>query len=259
LKYFYRGEFHSDKISLDIQSPAFRFGAGFFETIFYNGERVCHLEAHIKRITRSLDHYELQYVTINFEETVLEVLRQNGLISSSARVNIYYTIAANPATATPLVVAYPYTPDQERSYRLDISPPHNDSHLSAHKSMNYMHCFLAKMAAEKRGYDDAILLDGDGMIREASTAALLFSDGSEFVTPEVKHPFPSVSLEIAKSILPIINVEQASPKPAILGKYRHAYMLNSLIGMRPVVQIGETDFEPDIEGCIEVTRRVLFP
>jgi 4-amino-4-deoxychorismate lyase len=195
----------------------------------------------------------------DFETVILDVLRENQLHRICARINIYYAITSKASAATPLVAAYPYTPDTQRVYRLDNSSLRHDSHLCAHKSMNYMHYFITRTAAEKRGFDDAVLVDRDGAIREATTAALVFHDGERYFTPDVENPFPSVSLEIAKSILPISNVVQVPSKPAILGKYRHAYVLNSLIGMRPVIQIGETEFEPDEAGCTQVTRSVHFP
>ena len=58
---FYKNEFLDDKLSVDVNSPAFKYGVGFFETIAYNGKVICHLDKHLKRIIHSLDTYQIKY------------------------------------------------------------------------------------------------------------------------------------------------------------------------------------------------------
>ncbi|MBU1471008.1 MAG: aminotransferase class IV [candidate division Zixibacteria bacterium] len=271
--YYYKNAFHADSISLDIRGPIFRFGVGFFETIFYNGSIVCHLQTHVRRITGSLEFYKIPYELADFDELIPDVVKRNGLTEENARINIYYPVETDASPATPLITAYPYTLNREKIYRLDVSPYHHDSHLCAHKSMNYMHYYLARRATMQRGFDDALLVDKAGMVRETTTASVLFRDGNKFITPKTDNQFPSIALEIAASVLTLRMVGQVSPEPAIgvseagfgescptsLDQYRYAYMLNSLIGMKPIGQIGEMKFDIDSKSCEGVSQRVLFP
>jgi len=139
--------------------------------------------------------------------------------------------------------------------------------------MNYMHYYLAKRAAVQNGFDDAVLIDKSGMVREATTASILFSNGDGFVTPKTDNQFPSIALEIAKSVLTLRMVGQVSPGsaknmseagfgetcPTSMDQYRYAYVLNSLIGMKPISQIGESKFQIDAETCERVSQKVLSP
>jgi len=77
--YYYKNAFDADGISLDLRSPVFRYGVGFFETIFYNGSTACHLQAHIKRITGSLELYRMPFELVDFDGLIADVVKKNGL------------------------------------------------------------------------------------------------------------------------------------------------------------------------------------
>lgn len=53
----------------------------------------------------------------------------------------------------------------------------------AMKSGNYLNCLLAFLEAEKEGYEDAILCDGDGMVTEGTTFNVFYVKGNVLVTP----------------------------------------------------------------------------
>jgi len=53
----------------------------------------------------------------------------------------------------------------------------------AMKSGNYLNCLLAFIEAEREGYDDAILCDGDGMVTEGTTFNVFYIKGNVLVTP----------------------------------------------------------------------------
>ncbi|MCK4655856.1 MAG: aminotransferase class IV, partial [candidate division Zixibacteria bacterium] len=109
--YYYKNSYVSDRISLDVRSPAFKFGVGFFETVFYNGKIICHLDAHVSRILSSLKTYQIAYETIDFGQVIQEVLKQNELSDIYARINIYYPIEDESSPASPLIAAHPYSPE----------------------------------------------------------------------------------------------------------------------------------------------------
>jgi 4-amino-4-deoxychorismate lyase len=254
--YFYKNGFHEDQVRLNIQGPAFKFGFGFFETLFYNQKKICHLNAHLTRLFSSLETFSVPFQRVDFESVILEVLYQNGLLNKFARINIYYFLDSDQEASSPLIAATPYSSAPDKTYQLYISPNHLHTHLSSHKSMNYMYYYLERTLALQKGFDDALITNLGNHILEASTASLLFSDGIKFYSPASKYKLSSTSVAVASSVLDI-------KKKAIgldnLPAFKYVYVLNSLIGMKPVVRINDFKFDPDYKTCRLVSKKILFP
>lgn len=250
--HFADGTLNSGPVALDPASPGFRYGAGFFETLYYNGSRLCYLDAHLDRLLGSLRAHGIPYQGVDFEAVIDSVLAANRLDTSPARVNIVYPVGADEAR--PVILAAPHEPHPYKAYRLCICEERHVSTLNAHKTTSYMFFNLALRQARARGFDDAALFDFDDRILESTTGALLFKKNGEYFQPHTRYKLPSTALALAGTVLPILS------KPISLGdleQYRHAYILNSLIGMRPVVAIGETAFIPDEAACEAPTRLIL--
>jgi len=250
--HFANGKLSSGPVALDPASPGFRYGAGFFETIYYNGSALCHLDAHLDRLLGSLRTHGIAYKSVKFEAVIDSVLVANKLGSSPARVNIVYPVGTDKAD--PVILAAPYEPHPYKAYRLCICEERHVSTLNAHKTTSYMFFNLALRQARARGFDDAALFDFDDRILESTTGALLFKKNGEFFQPHTRYKLPSTALALAGTVLNVLSKPIAL---ADLEQYRHAYILNSLIGMRPVVAIGETAFVPDEAACEAPTRIIL--
>lgn len=253
--FFYRDTYQDRKVSLDVTSLAFRFGVGFFETLLYNGESICHLDSHIARMTGSLKAYDIDYATVDFGDVISEVIRLNDLSTETARVNICYLIEDESSPATPLIVAQPYEVEPDRTYSLKISPYRHVSHLCLHKTTNYMHYYLARRDAWKHGFDDALLTDENDHALETSTASLLFSDGKSFIAPESNGILPGIAIDIARRV---IGVSERPVPIESLDDFRYVYVLNSLIGMKPVALIDDTAFPIDTSTSNEITKHILL-
>lgn len=251
--HYYKNKYRDGDICLSPTSPAFRFGTGFFETLLYNGRQVCHFDRHSARIHSSLDYFCIPYEPVSFEEIIPLLLEKNGLTGRTARVNIFYPVAGS--TTTPLVTVAPYEWAQNKTYRLAYCPDQHISSLNNHKTMAYMFFNLAHARAIAEGYDDALLTDLNGRVLETTTAALLFRGGNRFIAPATAYKLPSIALDLVKEVL---EVEEESVSFDKMADMNHAYVLNSLVGMRPVTSIGgEIDFEPDEDSCLKVTNLIL--
>lgn len=249
--HYRKGEFTHQGVPMDPAAPAFRYGAGFYETILYNGRKPCHLDLHLDRLLHSLRAYGAQYAAIDFEAVILEVVNRNGLEGSPARVNIFYPMES---PAHPVVMAAPYEPKPYKAYRLCLCEDRHVSSLNTYKTTNAMFFHLARNKALQRGFDDAVLLDFEDRLLETATGALLFRRGDEFFETESPYRLASTSLWLARTTI------QVAPRPIALDalpEFEHAYILNALIGMRPVVTIGEVAFVPDEDTCREVSELIL--
>ena len=241
------GALHEGGVRLDIGSPAFRYGAGFFETILWNGRAPSRLAAHVARLEASLAHFGLSAQPVDYDYVIAEVVQANGLGGRQARVNIFAPVEEEDAAVAPIVTAAPYDPPApDRTYSLRLAAPATQGSLAVHKSMNYMLCYLERRAARALGQDDAVLTQPGGIVVEATTAALLFGDGECFCTPTGGCRLPSTTLAAARDLLP---VRDCTVRAGELRAFRHAYLLNSLQGMRPVTVIGAHAFAPDFATC----------
>ncbi len=250
--HYFRNEFSREGVCLDPAAPAFRYGAGFFETIYYNGHKPCHLEIHLDRLLHSLRAYQVKYETVDFNSVIQQIINRNGLEGETARINIFYPIEYGPAQ--PLIMAVRHEPKPYKSYRLCICNDRHVSTLNAQKTTSYMFFHLARKQALARGFHDAVLLDLDNNLLEATTGALVLEKDGDLFQVDSPYRLRSTALTVAEKVMEIL------PKTISLDglpTYRHAYILNSVIGMRPVVAIGETAFVPNEEKCRKVTEAVL--
>lgn len=252
--HYHNNGYTLEGVQMDPASPGFRYGAGFFETIYYNGREVCHLDLHLDRLLSSLRAYGLKYSAVDFEKVVAQVLNRNGLVGQTARVNIFYPVETDKAS--PVVTAAAHDPKPYKAYRLCVCEDRHVSTLNGQKTMSHMFFHLALRQARARGFDDAALFDMENNLLEATTGALVLKKDRQFVCVDSPYRLPSTALALATGVLDILPVRLPLKD---LESYRHAYILNSLIGMRPVVAIGETAFVPDDDACQRVMSLVLDP
>lgn len=251
------GRFVADALPLALDGPAFRCGMGVFETVLLHGGRPRRLERHLERLAESLKALGLTCALPGATEAariVLETARANGLAGETARVNLFCFQDSPGGRASLCVQAAPYAIDPEAARTLAVYPQAHVSHLCRHKTMANLHQRLAWEFARKHGADDAVLTDFQGNVLEAACAALVFSDGKAFYEPDTPHRLPSLALEAAR---PRLGPEAIPMTLADLPEFRHAYWLNSLGGIQPVLRIDATPFEPDWATCKPLLRELL--
>jgi len=188
---FVKGE----EAKISVWDHGLLYGDGVFEGIRAYDGKVFKLDEHIERLLHSAKALKIT-VPLTKEElkrVVLETLRINGL--KDAHVRIIVTRgpgipgldpkrAARPSV---IVTAYPYPPLLGRKpIRLKTASirrksPHSiDARI---KCLNYLDSILAKLEAVAAGADDAVMLDVNGFVAEASAANIFVVKGSTIYTP----------------------------------------------------------------------------
>jgi len=249
-------------VPLSVTGSVFRCGVGLFETILHHANELPRFERHLKRLRASLAALPIAPngpppilgESGRVREVVLEVLQANSLVGKTARVNLFCFQDALEDKASLCVVATPHSIHADSTCTLDVYPHAHTSHLCAHKTMANMHQRLAWDQARSAGMDDALLQDHDGHVLECAVAALLFSDGQRFYTSRTPYKLPSLTMEAAAQAL---TIEEIPIALADIGRFKHAYRLNSLIGIQPVAAIGGVAFEPDWKTCKPFSRKFL--
>ncbi|WP_321404708.1 aminotransferase class IV [Maridesulfovibrio sp.] len=250
--YFRNGEFIEDEVRLDLAQPAFRTGYGFFETLCWNGSKICHLDLHLERARKSLAEFGIAEEPLDYEVVISEVVAANGLDNAFARVNIFYP--AEQGRTQPIICAVPFEYIPDRTWSLKPCPQIFVTPLMAHKSTNRMDYVNAWQDAQADGFDDALLRDFAGNVLESSFASLLFRKGDTYFEPRTEYKLPGTAQKVAERY---IEIEAAEIHLAHIGQFDHVYALNSLGGMIPVTAVGEVEFEVDFVNAAMVSQFVL--
>jgi len=223
-------------------SPARRLGAGLFETVRWDGREARHWARHAARLSASLAALELRAEPLPGPDEAARLARRVGLQGRTGRINILCPFDDLDAPAAPLLLAAPYDPPPPGPVDLAVFPGAHASFLGRHKTMSHMPYLLARRHAARQGRFDALLADPDGLVVETATCSLVFADHDGLLAPA--HPFalPGTALALAAQVLPMRR------RPVLLDDlpaFRHAYVCNSLLGMRAVARIGDIVYEPD--------------
>ena len=192
-----------DDAQVHVLSHGIHYGTGAFEGIRAyktdTGTAVFRLTDHIDRLRRSTKALGIpfEYTVDELVSVCKEVMRVNGLESGYIRPITFYgtgSIGLNPAAARVHMAiaawewgAYLGEDGIENGIRVAVSSwrriGHNASMPDAKGTGGYINSVMAKTAAIKGGYDEALLLNEDGLIAEGSGENLFLVRNGLIHTP----------------------------------------------------------------------------
>ena len=177
---------------IDPADRGFNLGDGVFETIRAVGGKPAYLNRHLARLRRGAavlgmdipatdDALETAlYDVAGGQDCALRLTLTRGpaprgvLPSSPSRPTILVTAGPLPRPLPPARVMISQT-----TRRNEHSP------LACIKSLNYGDSILARQEAAALGFDDALLLNTNGNLAEATAANVFLLIGNEWVTPPI--------------------------------------------------------------------------
>jgi len=198
------------------------YGTGAFEGIrayeTENGAAVFRLTDHMKRLARSAKAVgiPLDYGVDELVKVSKEVLRVNGLTSGYLRPIIFFgtgSMGLNPQGARVHVViaawewgAYLGEDGLKNGIRVAVSSWRRIGHdafmPNAKATGGYMNSVLAKTAAVRAGYDEAILLNSEGLVAEGSGENLfLVRDGTVYTPPTFAGALEGITQDSVRTLL----------------------------------------------------------
>jgi branched-chain amino acid aminotransferase len=189
--------------NVHVLTHALHYGTGVFEGIrayrTSRGTSVFRLNDHVRRLFRSahLYHIDVPYSPEAITEAVLETVRVNGLEECYVRPLVFHgygEMGLNPLVA-PISVTVAvwkwglYLGDDalERGAKVKISSwkrlDHNIIPPAAKSTGQYINSGLAKVEAVKAGYDEAIMLNGQGYVTDGTGENVFIIKDRELFTP----------------------------------------------------------------------------
>lgn len=186
-----------------IMTHAIHYGSGFFEGIrayhTEEGPAIFRLREHLERLVRSCAYYHvtLPYTVDELERATIELIERNGFEACYIRPFVFLGTpwqALMPTKETKVHVAISCWPlgeyfNKTVGIRAKVASYRRVSStmmpMQAKAAANYMNSQLLKGEALRDGFDEAIALDMNGNVSEASVANIFLVKGNTIITPSL--------------------------------------------------------------------------
>jgi branched-chain amino acid aminotransferase len=192
-----------DDARIHVLTHSLHYGMGVFEGIRAyetdDGPGVFRLTGHMRRFANSAQilMMDLPYTVEELVQAVKDTVASTGLQSCYIRPIAYYGygemgLNTLPCTVDVAVACWPwgaYLGDDAltKGVRMKISSwfrhDHNIMPPAAKTTGNYVNSSLAKVEALKAGYDEAILMNRQGMVSECTGENIFVARGGTLITP----------------------------------------------------------------------------
>ena len=227
----------------------------------YNGKIFKSLE-HTNRLFNSASILDMTipWTSKEIEEAKLEMLKVMKLSNSYVRAfswrgsEMIAVSAQNTKIHTAIAVwEWPSMFDPEakmRGIKLDISkwrrPPAECAPVHAKAAGLYMICTLAKHEAEKKGFDDTLMLSHDGLIAEATGANIFFSKDNEIHTPIADCFLNGITRQTVIKIANEEGIKVAEKRITLdqISEYEECFVTGTAAEVTPVKSIDNVQFNP---------------
>ncbi len=259
-----------EQAHISVNDRGFLYGDGLFDTLrAYNGKPF-RLEAHLARLRRSAEEFDIPMPYTDDELTagVSTLIQRNELSDARIRIALSRGPGGGPDAGvcpepTLLITAAPCTPYPEKLYENGASllvsryRCNETSPTSGHKTANYLLNLTARREARMAGADDALLLNTRGEVAEADVANVFIYSAGRLVTPALEcGALPGIT----RAVVMELATDEGCPtseKPFGLSQLLAAeevFLTNSIMEVMPVTRINGTPIGSGKPG--EVTARI---
>lgn len=192
---YVNGEFLPlDRAMVHVEDRGFQFGDAVYEVVRTYAGKPFAAEEHLMRLFRSLDAIELRhhFVTGELEAVIAEAVRRAGFAEAVVYIQITRGRAPRhrgfPAAAAPTLVMtvrelVPLSRDVRENGLTVITLPDNRWARCDIKSVALLANVLAYHAARNAGAHDAIFVDADGAVTEATAGNVFVLGAGRLRTP----------------------------------------------------------------------------
>ncbi|NGM60619.1 branched-chain amino acid transaminase [Sphingobacterium sp. SGG-5] len=212
---YLNGEFvKASEAKVDLFGQSLHYGYSAFEGLraysTHNGTRIFKAEEHFARLQRSCEAISLPYTWKNSTliEKSYELLEANNLRAAYIRPLVFSGSNMHLTTSEDahiMIAAWEWAPYLGQNLlRVNISsverPNPKSFHINAKVSGQYINSILATSDSIKKGFDEAILLDHEGFVSQASSENIFIEKDLKIYTPPVDHVFPGITRQTVIAI-----------------------------------------------------------
>lgn len=229
-----------------VSEPGFLYGWGLFESMRSYNKKIVYFDEHLLRIkesTRLLD-IKFGYALADLKKIIRKSVEINRLRDAYVRLSIWKCTEGVDI----LVTAKEYRPYPLWKYSQGVhacisSFRQNGDYLLAQlKTANYLLFRLAYAQAKVKGFDEAIILNHQGYITEASRSNLFFVKDKELFTPALGCAcLDGITRRAIFDLAEKYNIKIYEGNFTILDlcSSDEAFLTNSLMGIMPLSAVEE--------------------
>lgn len=256
----------ADAAHAGLYSQTMHYGYGAFEGIrayrTEQGVRVFKATEHYERLIHSCRLLKIPFHRTAQELTELtyELLERNALGDAYVRPLVYCgpNMSLGKSTGVSLFMAAwdwgAYL--GEKLLRLKTSSycrPHpRSTHIEAKACGHYINSILATTEAKDAGYDEALLLDGDGYLAEGPGANLFFERDGVLYTPKLGNILPGITratvLELARQAG--MDVREGAYRPEALHTADCAFYCGTAAEVVGIASVDDRPFAKSWEASL---------
>lgn len=248
----------ADQATTDFFGQSLHYGYSVLDGIraynTHNGPRLFKAEQHYDRLCSSCERIGIPfpYKTGQLIDQTYMLLEKNNLRSAYIRPLVItgHNMYLMPAKEAHLVIAaWEWGPFLGTGQiRLALSPYQRPNPRSlpveAKIGGQYVSSIVATNEAVQRGFDEAVLLDSDGYVAQASSNNLFIEKDGILYTPELGHVFPGITRQTVFEIAKAFGIEAIAKKitPEELKAADTAFLTGTATGVASVASIDDVRY-----------------
>jgi branched-chain amino acid aminotransferase len=260
--------------TVHMMSHSFARGSTIFEVIsFYetaSGSAVFRLQDHIERLEKSAAYLDMELPVTHDElgRVIAETVRRNRLVKGMIKVVAYYpqfALDIQPPQKCLELAVFALDPAEDvaglgfafeegttagiaRWRKLDPQTVP----IEAKAAANYLNGMIARLDVQKRGLDDAILLDTQGFIAEGATESVFLVCHDRLMTPSLGTVLDSITRRSVLQVARHLRIEtfEGRLRPELLFEAEEIFFANTPFKVIPVRRV-EDRVMPDAPGPIQ--------
>jgi len=246
---------------------SYLYGEGAFESFRSYEGKLLFLERHLNRLRWSSEFLHLPFPEdTDFEKICVDLLEKNGFKEGRFKIVLsrYTEDEENFETNLTIFCDKFDENDFPKNYKLKTIPNLcNDIPLLASiKSTNRLPKVLGRLEALDSGFQDGILLNGKGQVTETTSGNLFWIDPNNVLKTVLKDCGILGGImkdELIKLIHEKkLKVQEAIITPKELSNQKEVFLTNSIVGIRPVVQIDDRQISGGEPGNVTLMLQSLW-
>ncbi|MCJ8324460.1 MAG: branched-chain amino acid aminotransferase [Rhizobiales bacterium] len=244
-------------------SHALHYGSSVFEgDRAYNG-KIFELEQHTSRLfesARILD-IKIPYSEDEINQACIDTLKKQGFTDAYIRPYVWrgvgssLTIAPRDAKINVLIAMWEwpsYYNEEELMQGIKLCfaeykrPAPDTAPYKAKAAGLYVICTISKHKAEAKGYSDALMLDYQGNVAEATSANIFFVKNGELHTPKADSFLNGITRRTIMKLAEQhgIKVVERQIKPSELDDFDECFLTGTAAEVTPVSVIENHTYKP---------------
>jgi aminodeoxychorismate lyase len=256
---FLNGDFlpESDAV-VPVNDRAFLYGDGLFETLRIVNGRPFRLAQHLERLVRGADflRIKLPYPPKAIQKFAEQLLEKNALKEAALRITVSRGVgergyspkgADHPLMVMTLHPAPSLTEPVEwslitSSYRIPASDP-----ISSFKTTSKLLHVMARLEAEEKGANEALLINTNGEVAETTSGNLFWVYQDNICTvPTGRGVLPGITRAVILEICQGMGLETNKRviKPEALRHSQGIFISQSILGLVPVTSFDGLTIPP---------------